>query len=420
MRPFKLGLSRPKAKKKDVVKTEESTDSTSTINTSEIDEINVSRETIEDISDAHLKRAVKVSESEPKSILEDSVGNLEDEIESPSILELVEKVSKNDGLVEIIDDVADNNETVQCKAADLYDMQKGYIPEAGTSKINNDAMCQQDKSFVYNSDSSLDENSTGITSFYTSKIFDLSLEASGNSPERKVFENHEIKVKIESYEHTRTVKDTDINIYGDGIITSGQRRIILTPKIKPPTRNHIENTLEQYNIPKVVYTAPYYSNHKDVGSKVEIGQMVLKLQSKLARDQKPFEKVSETSLEEWRHLLFTQTNEMYEESTKPENLRTLLAGNKTCILEPVKRPPTNKEVKQWIEDKSKTIAIETKVYDISKNIEELDNSQALGLNEDVIDNSIQKERNDKVSSIQKHYLPVNYNKILFCRVDKNH
>lgn len=394
MRPFKIGLSRPKAKKKDAVKPDEgATSKISTskstddkMATSEVDEINASRETIEDISDSHLRRAVKV---ELKSVLEHSIDEpseveVEDEIASPSILDLVDKISKN-------------NETVQLGAAEVYDLQNDYLPEAGPSKIHNsNAISHPDVSFINNSDSSLEENNTGIMSFYTSKVFNLSPE--GDIPDSKLVESHEIKIQIENFDQNELTEDVETNTHvrADKLKVADYSLKILTPLLKPPTKSYIAATLDQYKIPKIVYPEPYYSDHKDVGAKVEIGQLVLKLHSRLARDQKPFEKVTETSLEEWRYLLFMQTNEMYEESAKPAALRTLLAGNKTCILEPVKRPPTSKDIKQWIEDKAKGTVVESKIDDISKNIEELDNSQALGLHEDVTNSCFSLESNDKV------------------------
>lgn len=379
MRPFKLGLSKPKAKKKEAVNSEENTESK--MNDSEVDEINVSRETITGISDSQLKRAVKV---EPKTISEHSVDSIvQEDVESQSILDLVDKISNN------ID-------TMPLKAAEVYDMQNDYVPEAGPSKIHSYTVPQPDDSFIHYSDSSLEENNTGIMSFYSSKLFNLSLECNENTPKNKQAETHEIKVKIENYDQNELIEDVMIP---DEKVSNFERLDsslkIITPKIKPPSGNYIAATLKQYKIPKIVYPAPFYSDHKDVGAKVEVGQLVLKLHSRSARHQKPFERVTDTSLEEWRRRIFMQTNEMFQESTKPDSLRTLLAGNKACVLEPVKRPPTNTKVKQWIQEKAKTVVTESRVDD-SKNIDELDNSQALGLIEDVIDNSISLESNDKV------------------------
>lgn len=393
MRPFKLGLSRPKPKKKEAGKMEENTDSKMDI--SDADEINVSRETIKDISDSYLKKAVKV---EPKTLLEDKEVN--EEIESPSILDLVDKISND-------------KETVP-RAAEVYDMQNSYIPEAGPSKVCiNNILSQPNDSFLENSDSSLEENNTGIMSFYTSKVFNLSLEGDENISENKLVASHEVKVKVENYDQNELLDDVEKTPHKKEQIYEITNRSlkIITPKIKPPTASYIAANLEQYKIQKIVYPEPFYSDYKDVGTKIEVGQLVLKLHSRLARDQKPFEKATETSLEEWRHLLFMQTNEMYEESAKSDSLRTLLAGNKSCVIEPVKRPPSSKEVKQWIKEKSKNNIIESKIDDMSYNIEELDNSQALGLNEDVIDDSISLESNDKV--VVKYNLIYNLPLVLY-------
>lgn len=66
MRSFKLGLSRPKSMKK---VSKDNPEDEIKVDVSEMDEINVSRETMEDISDSHLRKAVKI---EPESITESS------------------------------------------------------------------------------------------------------------------------------------------------------------------------------------------------------------------------------------------------------------------------------------------------------------------------------------------------------------
>lgn len=422
MRPFKLGLSRPKSKKKTENESDDKSESTTDI--SQMDEINVSRETIEDISDTHLRRVVK---AEPESILDrsiqsDAADEVQCKIENESIVDLVNKVSKSHEQQPVV--------------AEVYDLEKQFEPQPGPSNIKvNHSFNQTFNESDNEIESSLESNRLGIISFYDkSKIFDITLEDTN-----EVVNESQESVKTERFEpmfvdkreiievnHTEVEMESDEilkeeNVKTEQNVTLFERKglKILTPKIKPPTKSYVCLSLPQYNIPKVKNPEPYYSDHNDVGDKVEIGQMVLKVNSKLSRDQKPFEKVLDmTSIEEWRHLLFLQTNEMSQESTKPDALKKLLAGNRNCILEPVKKPPTSKEVKMWLLSKDGEVKQEDKSgndEDISKNIDELDNSQALGLKYEI--SSISLEVDEKVSLTHggksANFLPYNLNAFFF-------
>lgn len=370
MRPFKLGLSKPK-KKNDTNHTGK--ELSIKMNISEIEEINVSRDTIDSISSLHLKKAVK---TEPHSYIEPSDGIKDGD--DTSIAKLVDEIS-----------IKHNKP----KPADLYDAQNNYIPAAGTSNIDLKNEIYVKKDLSINDSFASPDNKLGIMSFYdSSKLFDMSLENNGmhkeelhHGSDEDLTENIEvIDIKKESRENSKSFETNS---------SERDSSVVLTPRIRPPSKNYIMSTLEKYNIPKVKNSQPYYSDHKDVGDKVEIGQMILKLQSKLARDQKPLDKLSfATSIEEWRQLLFMQTNEMSDESSKPDSLKMLLAGNKNIILEPIKRAPTRIQVMDVLEKRNKSSTqVEKNIIptnEISKNLDELENSQAIGLHEDEINNSV--------------------------------
>lgn len=402
MRPFKLGLSRPKSKKKGDSESVDNSESTTDI--SQMDEINVSRETIEDITDSLLKRVIK---PEPESISDKSIQSDEGyvvqcKVENESIVDLVKKVSKS-------------HEPLQPVIAEAYDLEKQFEPKPGTSNIKIDKSFNQTFNNSDNEiESSSENDSLGIMSFYDkSKIFDMSVEDKVDSESQESIkavnyenmfiekrESIEVKHSEIQMETGKTLKELNVKTEHNNITLFQKKDLkILTPKIKPPTEGYVCSSLQQYKIPKVRNFEPYYSDHKDVGDKVEIGNMVLKVNSKLSRDQKPFDKVlGITSIEEWRHLLFLQTNEMSQESTKPDALKILLAGNRKCILEPVKKPPTKNEIKKWLLNKDREVTLEDRTANdenITTDIDELDNSQALGLKYE-IDSSISMEVDEKV------------------------
>lgn len=394
MRAFKLGLSKPKSKKN--VKANASIKLTKISEINEIENTDSSGESSISISRKHLEKRSDATEGKNK-LNEITTSN-----EDLSVTDLVKGFSQNTIL----------KRTEEIAASALYDQQKEYEPVAGPSKMFNDRDC----SFVDNSMSDFLESSPdvdkGITSFYdTSKIFNISMDVHGINTSIQDLPECKTGVKNEII-NREWFRNCDMNVQE----TSGLndcKDIVITPKIKPPTKSYIMSTCENYSIPKNCNPKPFYSNYKDVGDKVEIGQLVVKLQSKQACDQISFEKVvNTTSIEEWRQLLFLQqSNEMVDDMSKPEMLKSLLAGNKKYVLEPVKRPPTRSEVIEWLHKKEKppqeSDEFNVDCKELSKNLDELESSQVIGLNEDEINCSISLESTDKVSILFRY---VNFNK----------
>ncbi|XP_053604169.1 DNA polymerase zeta catalytic subunit [Plodia interpunctella] len=373
MRHLKLGLSRPKKKSSS---NEIGNETSFNKDESDCDEINASRETIDSISSLHLRKVVK---TEPHSFSENCN---ETNAEETSIMNLVDKIS-----------LKHNNES---NIAESYDIKNKFIPEAGTSHVSKendikDDIIKDSNDSIFTEDTfeSSFDNKQGIMSFYDmSKVFDVSLQNNNLS-----FNDDETENNIRN--SAKKNGNIDIDVKNINVIKT-EAVAIVTPKIRPPTKNYILSSLEKYNIPKVKNMQPFYSDHKDVGDKVEIGQMIIKLQSKLSKDQKPLEKVLDTtSIEEWRQLIFMQNNEMSEDTAKPEVLKSLLSGNKNTILEPINRPPTKFQIIKSLEETQEQ-KLENKVdKEISKNLDDLENSQAIGLNADEINNSISLGSQDR-------------------------
>lgn len=416
MRPLKLGLSRPKSKKK--VTIPEPDHESEKIDDNVPDEINASRETIESISNLHLRKSVK---AEPQSILETDESS---QMSTESITDLVNKVNVK-------------YENIKLHKSVLYDKQNQFEPVAGPSNLQTKTDPNCDVKDEFNNDtlnSSTENNDLGFISFYdTSKIFDISARDDNQDETIEIANDqihygkeclsndlHELKVE-EKLNCSSSESEEDMKLhYSETLQTIVENKtqvkspsktkplLILTPKFRPPTKSYVLANLDKYNIHKVKNKQPFYSDHKDGGDKVEIGSLMIKVQSKAAQDQKPLEKVlNTTSIEEWRQLFFLQINEL-SENTKLENLKTLLAGNIQCILEPLKKPPTFKEVVKWINDKSKQESEEQNKSiennEITNNLDELENSQVIGLNE--INSSVSLETDDKVS------------KVLMCKLKK--
>ncbi|KPJ19017.1 DNA polymerase zeta catalytic subunit [Papilio machaon] len=408
MRSFKLGLSRPKTKKSS------KTDGNKKLNK------NLDTETIEteqEINELEISESKASIVTTSKNALGMSIDVLDISLNNEKPEEKV--INTNMSITELVK--IQSEKSLKLEPAIEYDKQKKFEPVAGPSKpvvTNKMKIIIPDNSINDSFDSSPEED-VGIKSFYdTSKFIDTSLEIdaslspeAANSPSNNVtVEQNPIKNEIcENNKIKQEIEDDE---------ALSDKKIIITPKIKPPTTNYVISTCQKYSIPENQYLKPFFSNYKDVGDKIEIGHMLIKLQSHQARDMNPFEKVlNTTSIEEWRQLLFLQqTNEMPDDIPKPEILKSLLAGNKQYILEPIKKPPTTRDVSYWIkqqdkeskppttrdvndwikqQDKESTTESNIDCKEISKDIDELESSQVIGLNEDEINSSLSLESTDK-------------------------
>ncbi|CAG9559854.1 unnamed protein product [Danaus chrysippus] len=378
MRPIKVGLSRPRSKRS--VEPVLISDKSNSVDANDSDEINVSMETVENISNLHLRRSCKASDN-----------SIDTSNNEQSVTDLVQKLSTNEN--------NDNN----CYNHDV-NIKEEFEPVAGPSNIKNNMLDNNIEPDPYSDlESSLDDNAKGIESFYDKSVFfDLSLE--NDLPESQQSESilkcyNETPEKCAILDNKIPIKHEKSEFPICDVKYSDDR--ILIPKFRPPSKEYVISTLDKYNIPKAVNPEPFFSNYKDVGEKVEIGQIILKLQSRLARDQKPFEQIlNTTSIEEWRQLLFLQSNEMSQESSKPEKLRLLLAGNRHCVLQPVKLAPLRSDVEKWLSNEHNKLKTE-EIFDnndteIGMTVDDLENSQALGLNE--LNSSISLESTNKEQS----------------------
>ncbi|CAG4991602.1 unnamed protein product [Parnassius apollo] len=383
MRSLKLGL--PKPRKKDIQNKQNE------------------KLTIKEINSEKEISEIENSDTSIESIMNISKANLKTNFNSISVVR--EKLPYSRENLNVREEILTDN----TEAAIEYDRKNEFKPIAGPSKSIMAEDIKVNLSFISPDDycySSSEEVDIGIKSFYdTSKIFDMSLENENNMHfSQKIGESHDSNIfnagdnKQETLSNRTEIKLDPVEVDN---LSESFKRVIITPKIRPPTKNHIISTLDNYFIHKTLNLQPFYSNYKDVGDKVEIGQLVIKLHSKTAQDQVSFEKVlNTTGIEEWRQLLFIQqTNEMSDDTTKPEILKSLLAGNKQYILEPIIKAPTYHNVTEWLKEQIEISPNrgETRLNcrEISKHLDELESSQVIGLIEDELNSSVSLECTDK-------------------------
>lgn len=184
--------------------------------------------------------------------------------------------------------------------ADEYDVVRNYIPEPGTSKLTQNSISEK-----------------------------LSPNAQSSG---------EIKRSFEFYQND-------------------PKGILITPKLKAPTRAEFISTMEQYNIPFINNQQPFYSDYNDVTGNVEIGNRVLKLSSNSIADLPEFE----TVFEGLREKRIKTLQKLYPELklTKSEISQLVLkhCEKRDVFVTPVKKPPTRKEVETWLENRVEEIVI---------------------------------------------------------------
>ncbi|GBP39440.1 DNA polymerase zeta catalytic subunit [Eumeta japonica] len=420
MRPFKLGLSRPKSQKTEVIDKQN-------INFKPVCIINESEnceksDTDTIVKENKLKCTNSTNEIKLEFIDEISDNNLENNKINSEKVQCIESKKENDSprlynfkqklenglMTQNMSKTGDINKIGGCMTSKQYDILNGFEVAAGSSKIKMEKKSSYELDML---DSESDhENNLGIQSFYnSSKIFNMSIEDSDIVTSKESSEETKFSClkKEELSSHTsQSNSNSSLNLHlsedSDAALSVNfNKKVMLMPRIKPPSKEYILSTLPQYNIPKTKNVQPYYSNFKDVGDKLEIGHLTLKLQSNVAQHQKPFEKTANgLSVEEWRHILFTQNNDTDNDISNSDVLKCLLASNKYCVLEPVIKPPRTSDILIWLKNKANEFDKKKKeILSVPKEIseidDELDENQALGLNEGPMHCSYQSD-SDKI------------------------
>lgn len=254
--------------------------------------------------------------------------------------------------------------------ASQYDKQNDYIPQPGTSGVvrNVDDIENMDCSLP-NTDEFL-PNDREIISFYNATNYETSmfLNLSNNSdsnitqfePHEKSFSCNDLSVqkKIPQIQHSDSNCDIKFDfeikskLYPSDTtseISRNSKKIILCPKISPPTLFDILSTMEAYDIPKQRNPVPFYSDPKDIGAQIEIGQIILKLKGKQIKDLKEFESdlPNIENLIQQRKRIFLHSN-ITQNDPDLESLECGLTTARSCVLIPVIKPPSAGEVKDWL------------------------------------------------------------------------
>lgn len=124
---------------------------------------------------------------------------------------------------------------------------------------------------------------------------------------------------------------------------------IYKPILKAPTKQEIETEVKILKH----FQEPFYSNVEDITGSVEIGYNILKILSKSTAHLPQFESHS-NALNNYRKLKLKEYSMSDIKLTKTTltNLKQSFCGNRECVLTPLFKPPTVREVNDWLKQKS--------------------------------------------------------------------
>lgn len=122
---------------------------------------------------------------------------------------------------------------------------------------------------------------------------------------------------------------------------------ILMPKFNPPSREMIENSLDENDIPLIRYQEPFYSDCRHGSNEVQVGQNVLKIGSAVS-DLTEFQCSSKPTLGELRDVEIEKLHpDIALVQSKQQNKKLLFSENNPCYVTTLKVPPTYTEAVLW-------------------------------------------------------------------------
>ncbi|XP_072391181.1 DNA polymerase zeta catalytic subunit isoform X2 [Diabrotica undecimpunctata] len=225
--------------------------------------------------------------------------------------------------------------------SEIYDRETNFVAREGCSKYLSPYSSQKISQEKYNSSGS--SSSDLLTPYQQVQKHSYNLNT--------IIEEDAIKPEINM---ESTPEDSKLSIEtGEKPLLNNSEIVLITPKIRPPNKTEVLNSLDLYKIPHVKTEEPFYSNAEDVTASVEVGFNVLKVNSKAAIHLPEFETATDSL-----NILRKCELEQLPSNVKlnKANMNSVILShckNMHCVITPVQKPPSLKFIKNWIEQKSK-------------------------------------------------------------------
>lgn len=127
--------------------------------------------------------------------------------------------------------------------------------------------------------------------------------------------------------------------------------VIMKPKKMAPTAEEVFNSLDKYAIPHVKQQLPFYGNIQDVGGSTKLPHTVLKVNGRSTSYLPEFQSQTNGLSNFRKNVLDSLSYIVPDNKCALNNIALSFCKFVTCIVKPVKEPPTPEEVRKWLKTK---------------------------------------------------------------------
>ncbi|XP_044756178.1 DNA polymerase zeta catalytic subunit isoform X2 [Coccinella septempunctata] len=224
----------------------------------------------------------------------------------------------------ILDEGPNEEPPLRLSASELYDLARNYFPQPGCSTFADPVVDVQ-------------PDLGNIEDPYAYQDDDLDDDMWLSTPE---YDNPDEISPLDP-----TPADTEAKERETPKVTNGL--VYYKPLYKPPNRLEVILSLRDYGIPSMRHLEPFYSNVEDASGSMEVGLNVLKVKTLTTRDVPEFES-SFQGLDHYRRKYYPLDLRL----GKREHQRIFYCPEGDCTIRPLFKPPTRREVEEWLEKNS--------------------------------------------------------------------
>lgn len=146
----------------------------------------------------------------------------------------------------------------------------------------------------------------------------------------------------------------NIGDVGHAFLINKSSKIIRKPMRKAPTKEEVCSSLNKFGIPHVKPQEPFYSNIQDVGATIKVGAQVLKVNGINPSCLPDYESESDP-INSFRKKVIKNMSFIVPDTKEAfKNFALSFCKFDSCIVKPVKKPPTTAEVEKWLKSNHKS------------------------------------------------------------------
>lgn len=211
----------------------------------------------------------------------------------------------------------------------------------------------------------------------SSWVYDIETEAESNEDEN---DEDVCNVTFTQFiESQRNEEDATFLANLETETEESNNRVTIIPKFKPPSRERVLETMEEYGIPKFRNEEPFFSDSTDVPKQKEVAHKILKVPGKgvefLPQFVSSLEEV--TGIGRWRKMWLNEFHPPLARTKEP-TVKMALASAEKVLITPIALPPTQKQVKDWMRardylNKKKVVSEDRKIEAKERAVTEVQN-----------------------------------------------